>query len=251
MKKVTDYLQELGLTEIEALLYEGLLETGPTTVMDLSEHTGIKRITTHFNIESLIKKGLVIQSIKGSRRQIIPEEPRYLYYLVEKKEYDIKNLKQGYSEILNMLQKTARTQQSKGTMEIKYYQGKKQLQRLYDETSKTKKLWSIVNIDEVLSTFPENERKFSDSIKKGLKMWEILDKDSEKHTYLQTLNTNYYHSKRLPKNTHVSKMDFMLFKNTVALIDYKQHEPLGVSITNPTLFEGLKSIFDLLWNLLS
>ena len=73
MKKITDYLQELGLTEIEAAVYQGLLETGPTTVKNLADHIGIKRITTHFNVESLIEKGLIIQTKSGTKRQIIAE----------------------------------------------------------------------------------------------------------------------------------------------------------------------------------
>jgi len=35
MKKLTDYLEQLGLTPVEAKIYESLLETGPTSVMDL------------------------------------------------------------------------------------------------------------------------------------------------------------------------------------------------------------------------
>ncbi|KKQ02042.1 MAG: hypothetical protein US11_C0001G0001, partial [Candidatus Roizmanbacteria bacterium GW2011_GWA2_36_23] len=45
MKKVTDYLVQLGLSEIEARLYQGLLEISPCTVMDVADHVSVKRIT--------------------------------------------------------------------------------------------------------------------------------------------------------------------------------------------------------------
>lgn len=140
MKKITDYLQELGLTELESLLYQGLLETGQTTIMELAEHTGIKRITVHFNIENLIKKGLVTQSIQGSRRHIKAEPPERLHYLIEQKDFNLENLKKNFSEVENSLKKLIPSHVAQSNMEVKFFQGKKQIQRLYDEILKTKEL---------------------------------------------------------------------------------------------------------------
>jgi predicted transcriptional regulator len=64
MKRIVDYLQQLGLSDIEAQLYKGLLEAGSTTIMDLANHVNMKRITVHFNIENLMKKALISRHVK-------------------------------------------------------------------------------------------------------------------------------------------------------------------------------------------
>ncbi len=251
MKKINDYLQSLGLTSIEASLYQGLLENGPTTIMGLAEHTNIKRITVHFNIESLITKGLVSQRIQGNRRQIKAEPPDRLLYFIEQKEQTIKQVKADFYSIKNSLDKLVPTNIIQSKMNVEYFEGKKQIQRLYDEVLKSKKIYAIVNVDKVLATFPENEQKFNNAINKGIELWEIVDESVKEFEYLKTLNKKRYHNRRVPADVHIFEMDYMIYENNIVMIDYRPSEPAGVKITNPTLYNGLKSIFDLLWNSLS
>ena len=103
MKIVQDYLQELGLSEIEAKLYQGLLEKGPSTAMELATHVGLKRITVHFNIESLIQKGLVTESREGARRQIVAEPPERLKYLLDQRFESIKSLRDKFTSIVTVI----------------------------------------------------------------------------------------------------------------------------------------------------
>ena len=49
------------MTEIEAKIYHEVLKVGPTTVQEVAQLIGINRVTAHFQINNLVKKGLVTQ----------------------------------------------------------------------------------------------------------------------------------------------------------------------------------------------
>lgn len=126
MKRELEYLQALGLSEIEAKIYEGLLEKGQTTIMELANHIGLKRITTHFNVERLIEMGLVVQTRKGSRRQIIAEQPDKLESLIRQRESEVRDLRSQLPLVLDKLQRLRSSAMSSAEdVGILYYEGER------------------------------------------------------------------------------------------------------------------------------
>ncbi len=126
MKNIHDYLQKIGLSKIEAQLYEGLLRIGNyTTIKELSEQTGIKRITTHFNIESLIDKGLIVQTTTGSRRQIRAEQPEQLKHMLNEKKTQLRQIEKEFPTFINMMQYAIPKLVTQKNPVIKYYEGEK------------------------------------------------------------------------------------------------------------------------------
>lgn len=126
MKKTTELLKSLGLSEIEAKLYQGLLEMGSTTIMELANNVGIKRITAHFNIESLIAKGLVVQTKHGARRQIVAEPPEKITSLIDAKERAISEMKANLPDLISILSSSYKAANNAiEDVGILYYEGEK------------------------------------------------------------------------------------------------------------------------------
>ena len=71
-------LQKIGLSANEATVYLASLEMGPSTILELSKQSKIKRPTTHFVMEGFIKKGLASSFEKGKKRYFVVESPERL-----------------------------------------------------------------------------------------------------------------------------------------------------------------------------
>lgn len=253
MKKVTDYLQEFGLTELEAMLYQGLLETGPTTIMGLAEHVGIKRITTHFNIENLITKGLVTQSIQGARRQIIAEQPERLEYLIEQKERSVSQLKNDFPDFIKTLYSALpQSKPDEKEVEIKYYTGTQGVRSIYQEVLDAKEVRSYVNINRIFDLFPENPQLFPNIMSKRLsKMWEIVEDSVRSREYLKKINPKNYRYKFFPKNWDQKLFyDYMIFDNRVVIITAQGNTVSGILIHNENIYKNSLYIFNMVWDLL-
>ncbi len=251
MKKITDYLEELGLSEIEAVLYQGLLETGPTTVMELSEHTSIKRITTHFNINNLIEKGLVAQTIHGARRQIIAEPPERLEYLIEKKVEQVNRLKNKFNDVLQVIQQNSSDSKSLEDVVIKYYEGKKGVQSIYEEMVKASEVHSFINLDKYYDVFPNTENMFWDAFNNNPKrrVWDIA-MDSPLARRIAKGHKHYY-CKLIKNSKFFSGFDILIYNNKVAINQLEVDNTIGLIISSQFLFLSMRSLHQAMWKLIS
>lgn len=249
MKKITDYLQELGLTQTEALLYEGLLEIGPTTVMELAERTSIKRITTHFNINNLIEKGLVAQTIQGTRRQIVAEPPERLEYLIEQQFDRVKNIQTKYPDFLNTIS-TIHPQKSK-EVEVRYYEGQESVMHIYKEALRAKEFRAYVNPQKLHEVFTDNMSLFIETHKKRQDMyvWEIMENSPEARKYIKNMPKKRYYYKFIPERMSLSIIDYLMFDGKVAIVNLEKHTT-GILISNEHYYNNAVALFKFVWQML-
>lgn len=250
IKKITDYLKELGLTEIEAILYQGLLETGPTTVMELAEHVGIKRITAHFNIKNLIEKGIVTQTIQGVRRQIVAEPPERLEYLIVKKEQEVKRIRDDFSPILQTISTLSHTNPSED-LQIKYYEGKQSVMHIYEEALKAKEFRAYVNPQKLHEVFTDNMNLFIETHKrrKDMYVWEIMGNSSEARNYIKKMPKERYCYKLIPEGLDLSIIDYMMFDGKVSIVTLEKHAT-GILISNEHYYNNAKALYEFVWQML-
>jgi predicted transcriptional regulator len=78
-------LEELGLSQNEAKIYESLIEIGESTVSELSNRSKIHRRNIYDSINRLIEKGLVFQVIGRGDKLYKPVAPNKLMELVDEK----------------------------------------------------------------------------------------------------------------------------------------------------------------------
>lgn len=253
MKKIEDYFIQLGLSDIESKLYLGLLEKGKCTIMELSNYTNIKRITAHFNVESLVNKGLVSETRIGAKRFIVPENPDRLSYLVEQKLEQGKKLSESLPEMLKLIQAYTPKNESSGekSTDVRYYEGKKAVKLLYSQILKAKKIYSFANINKIKKVFPENTELFRKSLEKNedQEMWEILEDSRESRKKSNDLNPRYYY-RFIPQSTSFSNIDIIIFDNSIALI-HLEDNPSAVVNYSKDMADGLRAIHKIVWSILS
>jgi sugar-specific transcriptional regulator TrmB len=252
MKKIIDYLQQLGLSEIEARLYQGLLELGPSTVMELANYTRIKRITSHFGLESLIQQGLITQIRQGARRKVIIEDFSRFKYLIEKKMEGAKQLHKKLPEIIKTINLSYPKYKQMKKIQIRYYEGKEKLRLVYQEILKANRIHSFVNMNKIISTFPENPKLFKEAFQKNkkLEMWEILEDSRSAKDCLNNLNSKYHYC-FIPEKMSLSEMDLIIFDNNIAIIHLNITNPTGIIVGSKACARGLLGIHKIVWELLS
>ncbi len=81
----SDILEELGLSQNEAKIYESLIEIGESTVSELSNRSKIHRRNIYDSMSRLIERGLVFQVIGRGDKLYKPVEPNKLMELVDEK----------------------------------------------------------------------------------------------------------------------------------------------------------------------
>lgn len=251
MKKITDFLQNLGLSTAEAKIYLKLLELGQTSITQLAHSLQMNRVTAHFNIRNLIDRGLVTHVKQGRCRELTAQPPDTLSYLIEQKERQIKDLREQFDSSLPDLQHLMPTgNHLKRQPDVKFYEGEAGVRAIYREVLKSHELRSYVNISSIFEVFPENPQLFPKAVsREHLKMWEIIEKSPQSQEYIKKVNPKRYSYKFFPSDWNISIFDYMIFEGNIAMITGKP-EPNGILIVNDDMFQNAKALFEMLWNLL-
>ena len=116
------YLQDLGLTDKEAVIYLALLQVDGATALDLSKRTKINRSTVYVTIENLAKKGLVSETTIGKKTQFQAESPERLETYVEKRRLQFEEQSGRLKDIIPEIKSIQR--QSGERPVVKYFEGK-------------------------------------------------------------------------------------------------------------------------------
>lgn len=246
-KNVIQYLEDLGLSETEATLYLGLLEMGETTVLELARHTNLKRATTHFNVESLIKKGLVSQTAEGSRRKIMPEDPSTLKTFISKKKEKIESLENQFDKVIESVSFNPSVNKEK--VQIRFYEGVGGVEMIYREAFEASELRSYVNLEEVHKTFKNNSKIYLEAIEDGhpRRVREITDRSRGSiEKAIEFSQDPNFEVKVTTISLNLSAIDILMFEDKVAMINFKD-QITGSVLTDRNYYENSIGIFDYLW----
>lgn len=116
------YLEYLGLSEKEALIYLYLLKADSLSAIELSRITNIKKATTYIVIEELVKKNLVKEVRVGKRVHFQAESPEKFRTIYENKKNDIEEQLRRVDSIIAELKSVERKSGERPI--IKFYEGK-------------------------------------------------------------------------------------------------------------------------------
>lgn len=253
MEKIINYLKQLELSDIEARLYLALLKSGATGVKELAQAINIKRTTAYIYVDLLVEKGLVIKTVKGSRKQVAAINPEEgLEELVKQKIKSAEETKSEFSGMLEAINQLTPSTQAKEEAEIKYYKGKGGVKKIYDEVLKTTELRSYVNIEEIANVFPENFPLFDSALKRNtdMVMYEIVENSPEaKKRFDKAVKRDRYFYKFLPENMKLTAQDILIYDNKVAIIHFKDSVS-GIVLESTDLYTNFKLLFDFVWKVL-
>ncbi len=116
------YLQEIGLSDKEAVTYLALLATENASVVELANKTKIKRPTVYVILETLAKKGLVSETTVGKKTHYQAEPPERLATFVERQKIVLDERAKRLRDIIPQIKSVQRESGERPVVE--YFEGK-------------------------------------------------------------------------------------------------------------------------------
>lgn len=116
------YLQSIGLSDKESVIYLSLVQVDNASVLDLSKRTKLKRPTVYVILESLAKKGLVSETTVGKKTHYQAEPPERLETFVERQKLVLDENSKRLKDIIPQIKGLERGSGERPI--VKYYDGK-------------------------------------------------------------------------------------------------------------------------------
>ena len=114
-------LKNFGLSEKEIAVYLALIELGSSSVRTISQKAKINRGTTYDILKSLINLGIISYYNKESKQYFIAERPETLLAVIDKKQEELKEVKENIEESLPLFKTIFEKQGGKPV--VKLYEG--------------------------------------------------------------------------------------------------------------------------------
>lgn len=242
-------LQDYGLSAKEAKLYLVCLELGNAPVSSIARRLGENRVTTYSNLKNLVKRGIVIESLKNKSTYYSVVTPQQLLDKLQKK-YD--SIKEKLPEFLAIANKYD------NKPKVQFFEWLEGLKNVYE--------WIILYWWEEMPkadpylTFTwtgDIDPRFQDYLVNEFAPWRLKFPRKTRSILAKSYENRYarYHTDRhdylIVKDPIFDFSDEIVIygKDKVAIAMYSTEDMCGLIITSKTLHQTLKSLFNLVWKL--
>lgn len=235
---IKESLQHFGLNEKQASIYLALLELGTASAPTISKKSGVKRPTTYVILQELRQKGLLTEMPKKSKTLYMAKPPEVL--LATRKEQN-EEIRIAMPEILALY--NAKAEKPK----VRFYQGEREINELYEEIFREKEIWFVASIGSI----PENllksiHRYIARAKQEKTLVREIQMDDLVSRSFRKQYESETYQIKTAPKNFELPS-DNAIYGNKIAIFSYK-NELMGVVIESEDVVKTYRSLFEMAWN---
>lgn len=259
-KNVREFLNKLGLTDVEIRIYLVLNQSGPLTILNLSRRSGINRTKAYRTIEVMQKKGVIEEIIDERKKLIKPSPIANLELLVKEQELKTKFVIENYPSIATFLSNRQSVVQP-GT-KVLFYRGKDGIRQ---------QVWNTLRVEGTLLGYSYRplveligEFYFSwyeEWVKRKKQMRDLYSdeyiKSKKEYIYVKkrqirdsldinmgNIESRYISPKILSINHQVD-----IYNEVVSLYNWHEGEVFGVEIYNEKIAQMQKQLFEIVWKL--
>ncbi len=129
-------LSQFGCNDREARIYLESLQAGPATIQQLATRLKYNRVTVHSAVSQLLEKGILFESRKGKKRLIVAEQPAVFGRLVQRRENELKVMKESIRDLSEFLTQVKVSDSS--VPAVKIYEEVDGFKRMLEETLEAK-----------------------------------------------------------------------------------------------------------------
>lgn len=241
-------LQEIGLSEGEAQIYEYLLQNGEAPAGEIIKGVGLKRGNVYNILKSLASRGFAEQFTKNKVAYFRLHHPLKLKEQLEQEVTELEQTKKALQDALPHLVSQFNLSASKPT--IHYFEGIEGVKQIYNDTLQNNQSQKVLvfSADATLSHKDLTEEFFQEYIRKRaardirtklISSREITD-DVQKFDQEMLRERKRWASFKIP-----SEID--LYEDKVAIISF-EGPLMGLIIENKAIAKTFKGIFNQVWN---
>lgn len=230
-------LEAIGLNKNEVFVYLDLIKAGKSNANEIAKRTKLHRPNVYDIVNSLIKKGIIIQSLEKNKKMFYPIKPENLLGYLKQKEYDLEKIIPQIKEMYNKpIEKRS----------ISILEGIRSLRETMVsmlEIKKTIYAYGIPKeVSDIMGGFIVGFHK--DRIKKKIIMKHLYNENAkERIKYLN--NLSYTEARYLPP-LFDSKITTLVCGEKVIMLFWE--EPIStLIIENQSIANTYKNYFKLIW----
>jgi sugar-specific transcriptional regulator TrmB len=234
-----ELLRQLGLSEKEITLYITALSHSPFSITSISNASSIKRPTCYLVIESLIKKGLIVETASQNKSLYRAESPDILQTISER-------LQSKLAKTIESLRSIESDRDSEETS-IDLYRGVSGVQKAYLRMLHTndKNIYYLGDVESILqsTTEPFIDNWINERIRKNIWSHGIRMKRTEREKKLyKSLDENKRELSFAPEGFSLRNCVYM-YDNTTVIIGSDSQNGFALHITNKHLNETMMSLY--------
>jgi sugar-specific transcriptional regulator TrmB len=242
-------LQDLGLSENEAVLYSLMLARPSSTARELTALSPFPRTLLYHVLNQLIRKGLVASKKSAWRTVYIAGDPELLYDLLARKEHEAERTTAAVRELVPHLKRQYRLAGKRPSVRV--FEGIAEYEKVLEDCfiSGTKEIFAyehFIGKKPALETRLMHERRRAlRKIKKKILFFETEDSLQllAKRPYDDFTEYRSIAGTLAPFETDVTLYgDKMLYTSY-----YDPHEPAAILVEDRALYQMQKNLFDALW----
>lgn len=242
-------LQELGLSEEEAMLYIFLLENGPKTHLEISRETNLNRSKIYRISEKLTQKNILEESNTAWGKKIKAAPAENLELLIKADEEKLESRKRKLPNLITTLSSISSS--IPGKFEVIHYKGIEGLKQM---------LWNDLKAKEVLafgyqSTNDFVGKKFADTlrekaVRRKVHYKEIGNETNDDNSYNSALGwEKVFEYRQIDEKVLKIQQTIEIYNNTVAILNWINGDLAGIEIISDEYANLMRQIFNFFWNL--
>ncbi len=237
-------LIKAGFNDKEAKVYLAALELGETNIGRIAKKSGVKRTTVYLAVEALKEKGYISSVKRGNKIVFFAEDPRTLSERMEENMKAVDRIMPELLSFTNLIDKKPK---------IRYFEGRDGIMEIYKDILKypNREVCSWFS----KTAFDFDEQYFLDyftpkRVEKKIWVRALLADSPEIRKIIEKYDkTTLKTSKLIASEKFKMPIDLFLYTdNKIGIISFEEN--IGVLIESKKIYESLKGIFEVMWELL-
>lgn len=244
------YLQTLGLSRDEAMLYLALLK-GARSHLELARATGINRTKVYRLADDLEKRSLISSQTDDSGTLLVAGDPSTLEVELVNREESLKNQRAVFSKLLPSLEQTKLVASTK--FSVQTYEGVEGFKQMLWHELKAKDevlIFGSGALENLVSNKRWAEKHRAMTVDANYIVRELQNPGSKSPDF--TKNPEFlkkYNYRELDEKILLMKQQVVIYNNTVATYHWRDDQKVGVEIIDASHTDMMRQLFETYWKL--
>ncbi|MCC7304210.1 hypothetical protein IT418_02240 [bacterium] len=248
---ISKYMQLVGYTKEESLLFVTLLKKGAMTILQLSRETGIERTKIYSLAEKLIRDGLFDEQLDYKKKYIRVCDVTKIELILKDKIDTLQSLAANFTNFISKINLLGGSVSPTG---VKFYRGVDGIKQ---------QLWNCLSAERVINSY--SYRNFIEIVgyrffdnwaaefeRRGLINREIRSDEyvsSEEETHAQYRNFAGDQLRYLPNKIINIQLAVDIYNDTISLYNWNKGEIFGIEIVNKQFADLQRQVYEHYWKL--
>ncbi|MBW2996837.1 hypothetical protein KY349_00685 [Candidatus Woesearchaeota archaeon] len=236
--EIREALTAFGFSQKEVTVYLACLELGTATANDIANKADINRSTTYDILKAFLEKGIASKVVRKKTTHFEVGRPKKLIASLEEKKVKLQAVLTDLDAIY-----CATTEKPMVTV----FEGKEGMKTILEDILATKKQTDVISTSKIFETFtfyfPRYIRQRKEA---GIKARVIQEASSKTEKLKKSDATELRETRALPDFNMNSAI--FIYGEKVAILKLVEKEPLGVLVSDRSIADDQRMIFESLWS---